>query len=390
MKAGFALNIERLYGPSIVRVAAKHLLRELAAEMGADSHIDVARIKDNFILRGPDTAAGVAALAKSLMDEAGVLKCRKGAVTALELLFTLPAAAGINPRQYFEQAITWAEHHFGVPVLSCVAHMDEGAPHAHALLLPLIDGHMVGSDLHGGKAKLAAMQTSFHEAVGAPHGLPKYAPQKRISAPVRVAAMALARDKLLANAALNEAIIDALLAPHAKDPAPLLLALGIDMPAPPAKRETSFVAMMTKPCKPESQSPIGKGNRKPIGKAIQDAPSSSLPDTCVGKRIAASQNPAHEHLLQPVMDNTADDAQGSGTAFAPCDLSKNIETGGTPAPTPASSGSVRSAWPSQPSMVVGDYQRQRDDAHRADCWCPVLGEFVQATGPPTSASYSNS
>jgi hypothetical protein len=85
-----------------------------------------------------------------------------------------------------------AECHFGVPVLSCVAHMDEGAPHAHALLLPLIDGHMVGSDLHGGKAKLAAMQASFHEAVGAPHGLPKYVPQ-RLSTTVRLAAT-LARE----------------------------------------------------------------------------------------------------------------------------------------------------------------------------------------------------
>ena len=98
MKAGFALNIERLYGPAIIRVAAKHLLRELAAELGADSHIDAARIKDNVILRGPDTSAGVAALAKSLMDAAGVTKCRKGAVMGLELLFTCLLYTSPSPR----------------------------------------------------------------------------------------------------------------------------------------------------------------------------------------------------------------------------------------------------------------------------------------------------
>ena len=43
MTVGYSLNIERLYGSGIVRVAAKHLLRELAAELGADSHIDAAR-----------------------------------------------------------------------------------------------------------------------------------------------------------------------------------------------------------------------------------------------------------------------------------------------------------------------------------------------------------
>ncbi|SFU93927.1 plasmid recombination protein [Pseudoduganella namucuonensis] len=287
MSAGYALNIERLYGPGIVRVAAKHLLRELAAELGADSHIDAARIGENFILRGPDTSAGVAALAKSLLDAAGVVKCRKGAVTALELLFTLPAATTLDPRQYFEQATRWAEQYFGVPVLSCVGHMDEGSPHAHALLLPLVGGRMGGSDLHGGKAKLAAMQTSFHEAVGAPHGLPKYVPQKRLSAPVRAAAMALARETLQANAALNDDIIDALLVPHAKDPAPLLLALGIAMPLAAKSKSKSFIEIMTAPAAPEPRNHIGKAKCSPIGKAIPAASISSLPDSCVGKGSAA-------------------------------------------------------------------------------------------------------
>lgn len=189
MTTGYALAIKRLYGSGIVRVAAKHNLREIAAEIGADGHIDRARIADNFILRGAATADGVAHLAKSLMDAAGAVKFRKTSVMALELLFTLPAATAIDPRKYFERATTWAEAHFGVPVLSSVVHLDEGAPHAHALLLPLVDGRMGGSDLHGGKAKLWAMQTSFHDQVGASYGLARQTPQKRHSATVRSAAL---------------------------------------------------------------------------------------------------------------------------------------------------------------------------------------------------------
>ena len=429
MTVGYSLNIERLYGSGIVRVAAKHLLRELAAELGADSHIDAARIGDNFILRGPNTAAGVATMAKSLMEAAGVTKCRKGAVTCLELLFTLPAASTIDPRRYFEQAITWAERHFGVPVLSCVVHMDEGAPHAHALLLPLIDGHMVGSDLHGGKAKLAAMQTSFHEAIGAPHGLPKYVAQKRLSAPVRAAAMVLAREKLQANAALTDTIIDALLMPHAKDPAPLLLALGIDMPTLKAKGK-DFVSMMIAVCKPDTHRPIGKASCKPIGKAIPAASMSSFPDTCVGKGNAAVQNHAlaqqqgsAQQAIEPASAPAASSASsttasGTPTALADIDAASRpgyfqtvslaqhqaeAEAGnfsGIPSapgiehpelvfsapergPVGQVAGGPASTSPAAHD-VPGNYTRQRDADQSAEHWDSERGEFMPATGPPSA------
>lgn len=453
MTVGYSLNIERLYGSGIVRVAAKHLLRELAAELGADSHIDAARIGDNFILRGPNTAAGVATMAKSLMEAAGVTKCRKGAVTCLELLFTLPAASTIDPRRYFEQAITWAERHFGVPVLSCVVHMDEGAPHAHALLLPLIDGHMVGSDLHGGKAKLAAMQTIFHEAVGAPHGLPKYVAQKRLSAPVRAAAMVLAREKLQANAALTDTIIDALLMPHAKDPAPLLLALGIDMPTLKAKGK-DFVSMMIAVCKPDTHRPIGKASCKPIGKAIPAASMSSFPDTCVGKGNAAVQNQAlaqqqgsTQQAIEPASASTRRDLPGSApaalsassttasdtlTALADIDaasppdyfqtvsLAQHQAEGGAgnfsdtplvpgietpeavfsaPEHEPVRKDPVRSTVrticgrpdSARPAAhdVPGNYTRQRDADQPAEHWDSERGEFMPATGPPSARTLRN-
>jgi hypothetical protein len=408
MTAGYALNIKRLYGPAIVRAAAKHLLRELAAELGADSHIDPMRIADNFILRGPDTAAAVATLAKELMEAAGISKCRKGAVTCLELLFTLPAATTVDPRQYFERAITWAEQHFKAPVLSCATHMDEGSPHAHALLLPLIDGHMVGSDLHGGKAKLAAMQTSFHESVGAPHGLPKYVPQKRLSATVRTAAIALARSKLQANAALNDDIIDALLFPHTKDPAPLLEALGIPMPTMKGK---DFASLMTAVCKPEKLTLIGKAKGYPLGKQSQAAAMSSFPDSCVGKGTSAPSAPGQEqppNAAQRQPSDTATGAQIRTTTSAPSAQPDEIhrlgsdglppvpepETGENPEPGASGDIAVRPAptgermhaparsRPPQSPRAAGDFQRQRDSDFPADAWDEQAGEFRQSTGPP--------
>ena len=444
MTAGYALAIKRLYGAGIVRVASKHNLREIAAEIGVDGHIDPSRIADNIVLRGPATAEGVAQLAKSLMDAAGVTKCRKTAVMALELLFTLPAGMAIDLHLYFEQATSWAERHFGVPVLSCVVHLDEGAPHAHALLLPLVAGRMGGSDLHGGKAKLWAMQTSFHEEVGASYGLARQTPQKRISAPARTAAIKLARAALQANSALTDAIIEALLLPHAKDPAQLLLALGIAMPDAKTKRKQSFVAMMTAPCALEPRNPIGKANRNPIGKAVFEVAPESQPYTCVGKGIAPSPNPAYAQPLQPAVDATVntpavDQRQqampvtgieqaasiadqhhdtggmqsslhtsgtpatstaqvdqpdeirrlGAGPAPAQPGISENTETGATslPTPTPASDGSVRSTWPSQPPAGDGNWQRQRDTDHPAEHWDSERGEWAWSTGPPRGACH---
>jgi hypothetical protein len=310
MTVGYALAIKRLYGAGIVRVAAKHNLREIAAELGADGHIDAARIADNFTLRGPATADGVAQLAKSLMESAGVTKCRKTAVMALELLFTLPAAGAIDPRQYFEQATIWAEQHFGVPVLSCVVHLDEGAPHAHALLLPLVAGRMGGSDLHGGKAKLWAMQTDFHNRVGAHFGFARQAPTKRHSMAARAAGMAMLRDCFQTNTAMSDAAINVLLKPHAKDPEPLLVALGFVMPAPKAHAKGSFVAMMTAPCKPEPRNPIGKARSNPIGKAVLEAAPKSQPYTCVGIAFPTAPIPTVEHHV----DTTGTPASNSATA----------------------------------------------------------------------------
>lgn len=246
LTACYALCIKRLFGPHIVKVAAKHNLRGIAAEIGCDGHIDALRIPDNFILRGLATADDVARLAKTLMDGAGIVKLRKTAVMALELLFTLPAKTNINPRQYFEDATLWAETYFRVPVLSSVGHMDESAPHCHILLLPLVDGKMNGSDLHGGKAKLSAMQTDFHLNVASRYGFSRQATQKRHSAAVRSAAIARARERLQANSGLQDAVIEALLKPHIQNPEPLLTALSIGMPTPSLKQK-KFVEIMTKP-----------------------------------------------------------------------------------------------------------------------------------------------
>ncbi|MET3132555.1 hypothetical protein AAKU55_002829 [Oxalobacteraceae bacterium GrIS 1.11] len=279
------LRIKKLTGKAIIEVAARHNCREILAEIGVapSGKIDPARIGLNRILRGHGTAAAVASEAQTLMDDAGVKATRKDAVKALEIIFSLPSQSSIDHAQFFDESVEWAGQYFKAPVISAIVHNDEAAPHCHVLLLPLVDGRMVGSDLMGGRAKLQAMQADFHAQVGKRHGLTRQAAQKRHSAVTRQQAIDSAFDVLEANSGLSAAVLLALLAPHMGDPAPLLLALGLDMPTPTAIKG-DFAKMMTKPCKPEK--PIGFGKKKPIGFDGSTAPENMQTLSCVGFAIS--------------------------------------------------------------------------------------------------------
>jgi hypothetical protein len=288
------LRIKKLTGKAIIEVAARHNHREILAELGAASgeHIDPARVTLNRVLRGPGTAAGVASQAKTLMDAAGIKATRKDAVRGLEVIFSLPSDSSVDHDRFFNESVQWAGKYFAVPVISAIVHNDEAAPHCHVLLLPLVDGRMVGSDLMGGRAKLLAMQADFHAQVGQCHGLTRQTAQKRTSAATRKQAIDCAFDVLEANSGLSAAVLLALLAPHASDPAPLLLALGLAMPASTAIK-SDFVKMMTRPCKPEN--PIGFGKKKPIGFDGPEAAEIEQTLSCVGfEKMTLSFAPPNE------------------------------------------------------------------------------------------------
>ncbi len=255
------LKIKKLTGQGIIKVAARHNLREIVAELGADGHISPDRVHMNLVLRGQESAEGVAAHAANLLSNAGISKLRKDAVRGIEIVFGLPPTSGVDEVSFFTHAVTWAERFFNAPILSAVIHQDEAAPHCHVLMLPLVDGRMTGSDMMGNRARLQAIQNDFHAQVGEQHGLNRHTPRKRASASVRHQAINSAMLVLEANSGLTDAILRVLVAPHLNNPTPLLQALGLAMPQD--KVRGSFAATMTKPCKPEkkhvgpSANPIG-------------------------------------------------------------------------------------------------------------------------------------
>jgi hypothetical protein len=251
------LSVKKLKGGGIIKAAARHNLREIKAEQGANSHIDPTRTHLNIILRGADIAADVASLAVLLLKQANIKPLRSDAVQGLEVLISLRPDSGIDEKAFFEAAVCWAEAFYEIPILSAVIHHDEAAPHCQIIMLPLFDGRMIGSALYGGKARLSAMHSDFFEKVGQPYGLTRPTPQKRFSSVARTTAAAMVVDYLVKHPkSINEPTIrDALRDALTDNPMPIMAALGLDMPESKKPKPKTFASYLTKRCKPEK--PIG-------------------------------------------------------------------------------------------------------------------------------------
>ncbi len=258
--AGFVLRVKTLSrkagGANIISKAAKHNRRTISAEVAASPSINPARSHLNETLAGPDTADGVAALAKQMMTDAGVAVLRKNAVLGIELVFSLPPKHALDDRAFFADCTAWVGDYFGgvQNVLSSDIHRDEAAPHCHLLVLPLVGGVLSASKLLGNREQLAAMQTKFYQSVASRYGLTK--PAARLAGAAKAAGVAAALKRLreandgamrsLAWAAIRESI--------ERHPDPFLLELGIDL--------AEVMARTEEPKKPKTFTQIMTGKGK--------------------------------------------------------------------------------------------------------------------------------
>lgn len=306
------LRLKKLKGPGIVAVAARHNRRAIQAEVGAAQNIDPSRAGMNQTLHGPATPEGVALLAGKLLRDAGIGKLRKDAVMALEFVFSLPPDNGLDEQRYFEDCAAWAGQQFGGAdnVLSVDVHRDEAAPHCHVLLLPLMGGRMVGSDMMGNRRKLLEVQHDFHQAVAQRYGLKKAAARLSGASKNRAASAVLTHLKKTSDAALRSKVWPAIRDRIEGDPAPYLLALGINIEQP-KKRLRSMTAIFTSPGKgPKKESnPIGFGEHSKgqplcsVGFAPTSSPSTAAPSSATPEpsacgiklaRVKASDNSGPE------------------------------------------------------------------------------------------------
>ncbi len=181
MASSHLIRLGKLTGKNVILVALKHNKRTLQIERGAEVNIDAARTCLNYALHGLDTPENIAIHANVQIAKAGIRTLRKDAVMGVELLFSLP----INRHQrvtrpFFIDCYEWIKKSFAGELLSFDVHLDEAAPHAHAIILPLINGKMQGSEMVGNKGNLYRLINLFHEDVASRYGLSNH-DKKRLS-----------------------------------------------------------------------------------------------------------------------------------------------------------------------------------------------------------------
>lgn len=195
------LSVRKGRKPQNLLVAARHNLREIQAENGADSNkIDARRMHLNEVLIGPSSAREVLENANRLFNEAGIdqSKLRKDYNQASEHVFSL--RFGQEEHGFFSVMAKGAIQIFGAEnVLSFVVHRDQENPHAHMLVSPISNGKYLGSKLHM-REPLAMLRAEFARCAATIGFQP--APEKKIR-----------RQKLTDMVATIVAYLE-----HAKDP----------------------------------------------------------------------------------------------------------------------------------------------------------------------------
>jgi hypothetical protein len=172
MASGHLMRIGKVKGGGSVLAAINHNKRFTKHERKGTHHIDTSRSHLNYALVGNCSPKEIADLAKAQMKKAGIDKPRANAVLAIEIIFSLPIERHQqDTKLFFVDCCCWVRNNFAGELLSFDVHLDESAPHAHALILPLVNGKMQGSDMVGKRSNLYRLHNLFHDEVGIRHGL---------------------------------------------------------------------------------------------------------------------------------------------------------------------------------------------------------------------------
>jgi hypothetical protein len=209
--------------------AARHNLRDIQKELGADSHIDAGRIYLNEIIAGPDTPAGVNEFALALMAGIGYKPKRKDFTQAHELLFTLASKTQLDTRAFFRFCLDFLVAEFGLEsILSAVVHHDESAPHLHVLLIPIADGEYVGSSLIT-KPSLEELLEKFRVSAFKAF---RVRVEKPLTGQMRAQVTQTVHEglKTMLGPHIHGAVLDAILKAAGRNPASFMAALNIAMP----------------------------------------------------------------------------------------------------------------------------------------------------------------
>lgn len=176
---------------------------------------------------------------------------RKNAVIAIEAVFSLPTTwHSRNNQSFFVACFEWIKGAIEGELLSFDIHLDEAAPHAHALILPIKDGRLQGRAIMGGKGNIYRLHNDFAKQVGIQHGL-KQAKRLTATAKAQLYQTVLSELEQRKDPIVQSSLFDVVRDAIRHDPLRYAEALGVAQAKPTKTKQKGFVEIMTKPVKHE-------------------------------------------------------------------------------------------------------------------------------------------
>ncbi len=231
-------------GKNGVLNALKHNKRTLQAERGAGANIDPFRTPLNYSLTDPESVEAIDRHAKVLMVQAGIDQPRINQVMAVEIIFSLPIDRHQqDTRPFFAHCFEWVRKRIPGMLLSFDVHLDESAPHAHVLVLPLVDNKMQSNKIIGGIGNLNRLRNLFYGEVACHYGLSRNE-TKRLTSKAKESLEKQVLARLAIDPAMQSMIWPCVRDAIRSNPLPYAQLLGIEQ-KPARYTGRSFVQIMT-------------------------------------------------------------------------------------------------------------------------------------------------
>lgn len=256
MAASHLIRLGKIKGVNGVLEALRHNKRTLQNERGASANINPARTSLNYSLASDASPETIALHAKVQMLKAGIETPRKNGVMAVEVLFSLPIDRHQqDTKPFFADCHAWVIKTFAGELLSFDVHLDESAPHAHAVILPLIDGKMQGRDMVGSTGNLMRLINQFHKDVAKHYGLSR-SDRAHLTNRDKQSIEKLVLTRLKGDPAMLSSVWACFRDAIHHDPMPYAQMLSIKQPLAAKSKNKSFVAIMTSKGKGKSTNAI--------------------------------------------------------------------------------------------------------------------------------------
>lgn len=244
MASSHLLRLGTIKGKNGVLVAMQHNKRTLQSERGAGANIDAARTSLNYSITSDASPEAIAMQAKMQMLKANI-EPRKNQVMAVEIVISLPIDRHAqDTKPFFKDCYSWVMQTFECEMLSFDVHLDESAPHCHAVILPLINGKMQGRKLMGDKGNLMRLINKFHIEVARHYGLSR-SDRARLTNTDKQTIEKLVLTRLKTDAVMQSSVWACFRDAIHKDPLPYAQMLSIQMPLTTQGKTKSFVQIMT-------------------------------------------------------------------------------------------------------------------------------------------------